>query len=77
MSGAGLPRAPGQRVELRIGVLHIAGSSGIAARRLADALPAAIEAAIAGVPVAGRPDAAQRVAGDVVAAVARARETAR
>lgn len=52
MNRTGLPRLPGQHVDLRIGSLRITGASRIEARRLAEALPAALEAALAGRTVA-------------------------
>lgn len=52
MNRAEFPRLPGQQVDLRIGSLRITGASRIEARRLAEALPAALEAALAGRTVA-------------------------
>lgn len=75
MNRPGLARQPGQRIELRIGDLRIAGASRLEARRLADALPAALEAALAGrAAPPSRVPAADRLAQQIVAAIARARE---
>ena len=57
MSRITFPRQTGQQVNMRIGSLRIVdASSRIEARRLAEALPAALEAAIAGraIPIARR-----------------------
>ena len=69
MSRVEFPRQAGQRVELRIGSLRIAGASRIEARRLAEALPAALEAAIAGRSTnSAQKTGADDVAGQILAA---------
>lgn len=67
------PRHANQRVELRIGSLRIAGASRIEARRLAEALPAALEAAIAGrITNSAQKTSADDVAGRILTAASQA-----
>lgn len=60
--------APAPYPRVRIGALTVEGASAIDARRLADALPAALERAFAGVQ-ADRPSAADRAAAQILAAI--------
>lgn len=69
MSDDGFNRAAGQRVELRIGTLRVSGQSRIAARRFADALPAALEAALADPGNTPGRSPAERAAAQIVAAI--------
>lgn len=78
MSGtAPVVPTPGQRVELRIGTLRISGASRLEALRIADALPAALAAAIeAPGDTSRRLTPAERIAREVLRAVARRQEGA-
>lgn len=75
MSGPGTELTAGP-LRLAIGLVTIEARSPVEARRLADALPAALERALQGGPLR-RPTQADRVAGEIVAAAAAQRRAVR